>query len=108
MEMWFEIAGEAEDVHTVTLKQADNRVLLHCTCPAGQVGSHCSHRTLLIENVAQKMLGCSHRPEFASEFLAGTPVQAALAKVRALEEVGEKLALELNAARKTLAREMNG
>jgi hypothetical protein len=108
MEMWFEIAGEADEVHTVTLKQVDSRVLLHCTCSAAQMGSHCSHRTLLIENVEQTMRGCSHRPEFASEYLAGTPVQLALAKVRSLEEIGEKLAVELSAARKILAREMNG
>ena len=105
-EINFMVKGSAEDPYEVTFLKNDDKLLVFCTCPAGENRRHCKHR-LSIMNGSSSNIVSDNGAEIATvqAWLQGTDVETALREFNAASDQGD--AKILAAAKLKLARAMN-
>lgn len=100
----FKVKGSAAEPYELTfIKDGDSLTAL-CTCPAGEFGNVCKHRTNILDGKTSAITsGNEDEVPKVCEWLKGSDVEAALSELRAAEKAGENLV----APKRKLARAMN-
>lgn len=100
------VTGSSKDPYELTfIKDGDSLTAL-CSCPAGSFGNLCKHRVAVLDGDNRAVVGDdADKIVTVVEWLAGTDVEAALKKLREVEETADKDALAT--AKRRLARAMN-
>ncbi len=103
----FSVKGSKGDVYQIVFARTDNNLTVTCTCPAGEVGTHCKHRLALLEGLADNLLS-NNKDDLAKLFqlISGTDVEVALARYHAAEQAYQDAKRALTGAKKGLARAM--
>lgn len=100
----FKVKGSAAEPYELTFIKDGESLTALCTCPAGEFGNVCKHRTSILDGRTTAITsGNEDEVLKVCEWLKGTDVEAALNELRAAEKAGE----ELVAAKRKLARAMN-
>ena len=102
----FKVKGSAAEPYELTfIKDGDSLTAL-CTCPAGEFGNVCKHRTNILEGKIAGIVS-ENQSEVATVcgWLVGTDVEKALGDLRATEKAKDKD--NIATAKRTLARAMN-
>lgn len=104
----FLIKGSAAAPYEVTfIKDGENLSAL-CTCPAGQFGNSCKHRTSILEGKGSVVFDNDPTDALTvRSWLKGTDIESALAAVREAEAAAEPSKERLVAAKKALAKAMH-
>jgi len=100
----FKVKGSAAEPYELTFIKDGSSLTALCTCPAGEFGNVCKHRTSILDGVTAAIT--SRNEDEVTKvvgWLKDSDVEAALHELRAAEEAGE----DLVAARRKLARAMN-
>lgn len=105
-EINFMVKGSAEDPYEVTFLKNDDKLLVFCTCPAGENRRHCKHRVAIMNGSGSNIVS-DNSADIATvqAWLAGTDVETALRELNAAVDQGD--AKILAAAKLKLARAMN-
>lgn len=100
----FKVRGSAAEPYELTfIKDGDSLTAL-CTCPAGEFGNVCKHRTNILDGkTAAITSGNEDEVATIGEWLVGSDVEAALNELRTVEQAGG----DVVAAKRQLARAMN-
>ena len=100
------VKGSSADPYELTfIKDGDSLTAL-CTCPAGNFGNFCKHRIAILDGDAAAVIdNDGDKVSKVTEWLVGTDVESALAKVR--EAAASNSKTELADAKRKLARAMN-
>lgn len=98
------VKGSAAEPYELTFIKDEASLTALCTCPAGEFGNVCKHRTRILEGKTDGIV-CGNESEVARicEWLVGTDVEQALSNLRAAEKAGN----DVVTAKRTLARAMN-
>ena len=103
-EMTFKVKGSAAEPYELTfIKDGDSLTAL-CTCPAGEFGNVCKHRTNILDGKTNGITS-GNESEVAkiAEWLKGTDVEAARNELIIEQNTGGDVAT----ARRKLARAMH-
>ncbi len=105
-EINFMVKGSADDPYEVTFLKTDDRLLVLCTCPAGENRRHCKHRVAIMKGSGKHIVS-GNREDIATvqAWLAGSPIEKALQALNEAERGDDAKALA--AAKLRLARAMN-
>lgn len=104
-----EIAGSEGDIYKATFERTGDSLRALCTCPAGEMGTHCKHRLAVLNGDFSRVAGDSDvdiAQEVAS-LIQGTGIERAM---RALAEAEQRLAAanaEVKRHKAALGRLMN-
>ena len=106
-EINFMVKGSAEDPYEVTFLRNDDKLLVFCTCPAGENRRHCKHRVAIMNGSSSNIVS-DNRDQIPTvqDWLQGTAVEAALREYNEASAQGGD-AKVLAAAKVRLARAMN-
>jgi len=105
----FLVQGSASDPYEVEFNRENGTVSVSCTCAAGENGQACKHRLNVIAGSITDMLEPNLADlEKACDWLAGGPIEAALANLHAAEMASETAKKQLARARKALALALQG
>lgn len=100
----FKVKGSKAEPYELTFIKDGESLTALCTCPAGEFGNVCKHRTNILDGkTAAITSGNEGEVAIIREWLAGSDVEAALNELRAAERAGA----DLVAAKRKLARAMN-
>ena len=103
-QMTFKVKGSATEPYELTFIEDGDSLTALCTCPAGEFGNVCKHRTNILDGkTAAITSGNEHEVATIQEWLKGSDVETALNELRDAEKAGENPA----AAKRKLARAMN-
>lgn len=98
------VKGSAAEPYELTFIKDGASLTALCTCPAGEFGNVCKHRTNILDGKTKGIVsGGEAEVAKITEWLKGSDVEIALNELRAAEKAGENLA----AAKRKLARAMN-
>lgn len=101
----FYVQGSAAEPYKVTFERVENNLNGYCTCPAGDKGQHCKHRTNMLYGVLDGIVN----PDFDDLFrlrswIPGTDVEQALTELQAADEAFKDAESRFKAAKKNLSR----
>ena len=100
------VKGSSADPYELTFIKDGNSLTALCTCPAGNFGNFCKHRIAILDGDAAAVIdNDGDKVSKVTEWLVGTDVESALAKVREAATSNSKT--ELADAKRKLARAMN-
>ncbi len=100
----FKVKGSAAEPYELTFIKDGSSLTALCTCPAGEFGNVCKHRTNILAGKTNSIVS-DNEDEVAKvcELLKGSDVEEALNELRAVEKAGDSPV----AAKRKLARAMN-
>jgi uncharacterized Zn finger protein len=101
-------SGSSGSRYTVKVfKNSDNPVI-SCTCAAGENGTHCKHRLMLIDGNDSDVVESTNTVEELNEILAGTELAVIIKRMKQ-EEVAAKIAqATLKKTKKQLSKALLG
>ena len=89
----FKVKGSATEPYELTFIKDGGSLTALCTCPAGEFGNVCKHRTNILDGkTAAITSGNEGEVATVREWLVGSDVEAALNELRAAEQAGGDLA----------------
>jgi hypothetical protein len=99
----FDIQGSAAQPYHTTFIKDGEKITATCTCPAGQFGRLCKHRTGLLAGDASAVVSDNaDQVNTVTEWIIGTETASNIAKLREAEKVMSKAKRELTKAKKAL------
>lgn len=101
----FYVQGSSADPYRVTFERIGNNLNGYCTCPAGDKGQHCKHRTNILYGIVDGIVD----PNFDDlsrlcSWIPGTDVEQALMELQAADEAFKDAESRFKAAKKNLSR----
>lgn len=100
----FKVKGSAAEPYELTFIKDGASLTALCTCPAGEFGNICKHRTNILDGkTAAITSGNESEVATVCEWLAGSDVETALNELRSAEQADG----DVVAAKRKLARAMN-
>ena len=103
----FEIQGSAEQPYQPTFIKDGEKITATCTCPAGQFGTLCKHRTGLLAGDASAVVSDNaDQVGTITEWIIGTETEANITKLREAEKTLSKAKRELTKAKKALSESL--
>ena len=102
------VNGSSKDPYELTFIKDGASLTAICTCPAGTFGNLCKHRVAILDGDTKAVV-VDEADKFPKgvEWLAGTDVESALAKLRDVDATSSTAKDVLAAAKRDLARAMN-
>ena len=80
------------------------KITTTCTCPAGQFGNLCKHRTGLLAGDTSAVVSDNvDQVSVVTEWIVGTETEANIIKLREAEKIASKAKRDLTKAKKALA-----
>ncbi len=105
-EINFMVKGSADDPYEVTFLKNEDRLLVLCTCPAGENRRHCKHRVAIMNGSSENIVsGNADEISTVQAWMAGTEVETALRELNQAMRGDDAKAR--TAAKQKLARAMN-
>ena len=101
-------SSSTDEEYTVTVEEMPGEVSIFCTCPAGSNGTHCKHRLAILDGDDSKTIRATHPAAEVKAVLAGTQLGASLDHLKECEMQAAEATANLKAAKKQLARAMEG
>lgn len=102
------VNGSSKDPYELTFIKDGSSLTAICTCPAGTFGNLCKHRVAILDGDAKAVLDeDADKVPKVVEWLPGTDVETALAKMRQVDSTAATAKDDLAAAKRDLARAMN-
>ena len=102
------VNGSSKDPYELTFIKDGASLTAICTCPAGTFGNLCKHRVAILDGDTKAVVGDdADKVPKVVEWLAGTDVESALAKLRDVDATSSTAKDVLAAAKRDLARAMN-
>lgn len=103
----FRVQGSAAEPYEVSFRKAGNNLSASCTCPAGEKGQYCKHRSRILEGSTEAIVsGNNEQVPTVVAWLPGTDIAAAMAAVAAAEREFERVKKVVTSAKKDLAAAM--
>lgn len=103
-EFAFDVQGSSPSPYRVRFVSEGGQLLGTCTCPAGEIGQMCKHRSaILAGDITAVVAGADGVPAVV-RLLSGTPLEAAIQAVAAADGEVARAKSALAAAKKQLAR----
>ncbi len=100
----FDIQGSAAAPYQTTFIKDGEKITATCTCPAGQFGTLCKHRTGLLAGDASAVVSDNvGQVSTVTEWIVGTEIEANIATLRRAEKIVSKAKRDLTMAKKALA-----
>jgi len=104
----FLVQGSSESPYQVVFKKVGSKFSAHCSCPAGQNGQFCKHRSRIMASSSEDVIsGNEVEIPIVVSWIKGTNVEANLAEISRLEIELEKTKSALAKAKKALAKSLN-
>lgn len=105
----FVVRGSQGNEYQITLKKADNALVLNCTCAAALSGTWCKHRLALLAGDISALLSDNTQDmDSFKSLISGSIIEKRFTDICALEREKEAVDAKLKAAKKAIGREMNG
>lgn len=100
----FYVQGSAVEPYRVTFEKIGNNLNGYCTCPAGDKGQHCKHRTNILYGVLDGIVN----PNFTDlsrlgGWIPGTDVERALNELNIADQAFKAAEERFKAAKKNLS-----
>ncbi|MFM2005749.1 MAG: hypothetical protein RLZZ09_1404 [Pseudomonadota bacterium] len=100
----FHVQGSAAQPYRVTFEKTGNNLNGYCTCPAGDKGQHCKHRTNILYGVIDGIIN----PDFddlcqLGDWIPGTDVEHALKELQTADQAFKEAEARLKVAKKNLS-----
>ena len=107
-EITFLVQGSAPEPYEVSfVKRSEANLSAYCTCPAGENGKHCKHRSEILTGSVDGIVSDNlEEVQTVCAWMVGTDVEAALMETLQLEKEGDRIKKALAAAKKKLATAM--
>jgi hypothetical protein len=105
----FLVQGSAPEPYVVIFQKEHNKIIAHCTCPAGEMGQYCKHRFAILNGFSEGIISSNAADvKIISTWLPGSNIERALNELEKAEEEVAKAKKKVSAAKKMIAREMQG
>jgi uncharacterized Zn finger protein len=105
----FQVQGSSPEPYRVTFERKNLGVRAFCTCPAGQNGTSCKHRTLLLQGVVDDIVGGKIEDlGVLAGWVRGTRLGLAVEQLDDAELLLQQAKLRLANAKHALASAMYG
>jgi len=103
----FLVQGSAPEPYQVTFIKTGSKINAYCTCPAGQVGQYCKHRTAIIfANVTNIVSDNAQDVDVLQSWLPGSNIEQAFKAIKEAEKLHKQATARLTKAKKDLAKTM--
>lgn len=107
-EISFSVKGSDPVPYEVTfLRESESKVLVLCSCPAGENGQYCKHRLAIIDgNSSAIVSGNLMQVPVVQGWLSGTALEHIITEYRELDAKATAIKNELSKVKKAMARIM--
>ena len=107
-EIAFLVQGSAAEPYEVRfVKRSETNLSAYCTCPAGENGKHCKHRSEILTGSTDGIVsGNQDDVQTVCAWMVGTDVESALMEMLQLEKEADRIKKSLAAAKTKLATAM--
>ena len=100
----FMVQGSAAEPYKVTFNKNNSNLSAYCTCPAGENGMYCKHRTRILSGETKGIVsGNEGAVASVVTWLPGTDVEKAIREVELMEQRLEEAKKAVTLAKKRLA-----
>jgi uncharacterized Zn finger protein len=106
---FFVRSSSSEEVYSVKAYRTKNGVRFSCSCPAGENGIHCKHRTSLVMGDVTHLLEYAEADVAALHALLNdSKIPETVAEILRLEKIADAAKRDLSSAKKRLDEIMHG
>ena len=103
----FDVQGSAAEPYQTTFFKDGDKISATCTCPAGQFGNLCKHRTGLLAGDSSAVVSDnSDQVSTVTTWIVGTETEANIAKLREAEKIAAKAKRDVTKAKKALTESL--